>query len=129
MRKKSQTGRSALSTSPMRREDQGKRVGTYGIVQGDEINMPELLVKTKLLTQAIAMNPPIQDARRPQKNAGRGVARVVLIGNHVPRQCGIATFTADLCEALGRELPPRELHRCSRERYTRRVFVSGASPL
>jgi len=26
-----------------------------------------------------------------------------VIGNHLPRQCGIATFTADLCEALSAE--------------------------
>jgi hypothetical protein len=26
--------------------------------------------------------------------------RVAIIGNHLPRQCGIATFTTDLCDAL-----------------------------
>lgn len=29
--------------------------------------------------------------------------RVALIGNHLPRQCGIATFTTDLCAALASE--------------------------
>jgi glycosyltransferase involved in cell wall biosynthesis len=29
--------------------------------------------------------------------------RIALIGNHLPRQCGIATFTTDLCDALGAE--------------------------
>src|ERR1035438_6101070 len=29
--------------------------------------------------------------------------RVAFIGNHVPRQCGIATFTTDLCNAVGAE--------------------------
>lgn len=28
-----------------------------------------------------------------------------MIGNYVPRQCGIATFTTDLCEALAGEFP------------------------
>ncbi|MEO7110775.1 MAG: glycosyltransferase family 4 protein [Polyangiaceae bacterium] len=28
-----------------------------------------------------------------------------MLGNHVPRQCGIATFTTDLCEAIVREFP------------------------
>lgn len=32
----------------------------------------------------------------------------MLVGNHVPRQCGIATFTTDLCDALGRELRDAE---------------------
>jgi glycosyltransferase involved in cell wall biosynthesis len=28
-----------------------------------------------------------------------------MLGNHVPRQCGIATFTTDLCDAIVREFP------------------------
>ena len=27
-------------------------------------------------------------------------ARIAMIGNHLPRQCGIATFTTDLCDAI-----------------------------
>jgi glycosyltransferase involved in cell wall biosynthesis len=30
-------------------------------------------------------------------------ARVAVIGNHLPRQCGIATFTTDLCDAIAAE--------------------------
>ena len=30
---------------------------------------------------------------------------IALIGNHLPRQCGIATFTTDLLEALSIEAP------------------------
>jgi hypothetical protein len=26
--------------------------------------------------------------------------RIAVIGNHLPRQCGIATFTTDLCDAI-----------------------------
>ena len=29
--------------------------------------------------------------------------RIAVIGNHLPRQCGIATFTTDLCDALAGE--------------------------
>ena len=29
--------------------------------------------------------------------------RIAFIGNHLPRQCGIATFTTDLCAAIGAE--------------------------
>lgn len=31
--------------------------------------------------------------------------KVAVIGNYLPRQCGIATFTADLCEAMASEFP------------------------
>jgi len=30
---------------------------------------------------------------------------IAVIGNYIPRQCGIATFTSDLCEALSQRLP------------------------
>jgi len=31
------------------------------------------------------------------------IGRIGFIGNHLPRQCGIATFTTDLCEAIATE--------------------------
>ena len=30
---------------------------------------------------------------------------IAFIGNHTPRRCGIATFTADICEAIAEEFP------------------------
>jgi len=33
---------------------------------------------------------------------------IAVIGNHLPRKCGIATFTTDLCNALATELPNPE---------------------
>jgi glycosyltransferase involved in cell wall biosynthesis len=33
------------------------------------------------------------------------VKRIAVIGNYVPRQCGIATFTTDLCESLAGQFP------------------------
>jgi glycosyltransferase involved in cell wall biosynthesis len=30
-------------------------------------------------------------------------SRVAVVGNYLPRQCGIATFTTDLCDAIGAE--------------------------
>lgn len=38
---------------------------------------------------------------RKIKNTGK----IAVIGNYLPRQCGIATFTTDLSQALARELP------------------------
>src|SRR5882672_6410655 len=36
--------------------------------------------------------------------AGR-IHRIAILGNHLPRQCGIATFTTDLAEAIARARP------------------------
>src|SRR5512135_606198 len=33
------------------------------------------------------------------------IERIAFIGNYLPRQCGIATFTTDLCEAIATEYP------------------------
>ena len=33
------------------------------------------------------------------------IKRIAFIGNYAPRQCGIATFTTDLCEAIATEHP------------------------
>src|SRR5512135_2008554 len=35
--------------------------------------------------------------------------RVAVIGNYLPRQCGIATFTTDLCDSLAAESPATTL--------------------
>jgi len=34
-----------------------------------------------------------------------GIDSVAVIGNYLPRQCGIATFTTDLVEGLSLEAP------------------------
>ena len=37
--------------------------------------------------------------------AKESIRRIAMLGNHLPRQCGIATFTTDLAEALARARP------------------------
>ncbi len=39
-----------------------------------------------------------------------GLSSVVFFGNYVPRQCGIATFTTDICESVAREAPELECY-------------------
>ena len=39
---------------------------------------------------------------RPQSKAGLP-SRIAVVGNYLPRQCGIATFTTDLCDAISTE--------------------------
>ena len=36
-------------------------------------------------------------------------SRIAVIGNYLPRQCGIATFTTDLCDAIGTGYPTVQL--------------------
>ncbi|MCX6575081.1 MAG: hypothetical protein NTV82_01675, partial [Candidatus Aminicenantes bacterium] len=31
--------------------------------------------------------------------------KIAFFGNYIPRRCGIATFTTDLCESVAREVP------------------------
>ena len=37
------------------------------------------------------------------RSANSPIRRIAFIGNYMPRQCGIATFTTDLCEAMAAE--------------------------
>lgn len=39
------------------------------------------------------------------KSNGSTVSRIAFIGNYLPRQCGIATFTTDLCESMADTYP------------------------
>ncbi len=58
-------------------------------------------------------NPMMRRQLRPAQSGIRSVLqripgtssplKVAVIGNHLPRQCGIATFTTDLCDALSAE--------------------------
>ncbi len=43
--------------------------------------------------------------RKTPSRTRREGPRIAVIGNYVPRRCGIATFTAGLCEALAEEVP------------------------
>ncbi|HEX8992274.1 MAG TPA: glycosyltransferase family 4 protein, partial [Anaerolineales bacterium] len=40
-----------------------------------------------------------------QNPGGQHIKRMAFIGNYLPRQCGIATFTTDLCEAIAAQYP------------------------
>jgi glycosyltransferase involved in cell wall biosynthesis len=60
-------------------------------------------------TSAIAggMQPPSAiegEDSAPRADVGT-LRTIAMLGNHVPRQCGIATFTTDLSEAIGVEFP------------------------
>lgn len=46
---------------------------------------------------------------RVQSAAGRP-SRIAVVGNYLPRQCGIATFTTDLCDAISSEFGAARLY-------------------
>lgn len=52
----------------------------------------------------------LQEALRPSipSTSSTQLRRVAFLGNHLPRQCGIATFTSDLNEAVGEAFPSLE---------------------
>ncbi|MGZ3678244.1 MAG: glycosyltransferase [Ktedonobacterales bacterium] len=41
--------------------------------------------------------------------ANTNIRQIAVIGTHAPRQCGIATFTTDFCEALARQFPDADI--------------------
>ena len=43
-------------------------------------------------------------------------SRIAIVGNYLPRQCGIATFTTDLCNAVNGEYGAAELRSGSGQR-------------
>src|SRR5437868_7257198 len=50
---------------------------------------------------ALSRRAPVAPVR--QKSSAGLPSRIAVIGNYLPRQCGIATFTADLCGAISAE--------------------------
>src|SRR5271155_2417498 len=55
-------------------------------------------VKRSLMASPQTSMAPV----RLQTGAGLP-SRIAVVGNYLPRQCGIATFTTDLCEAISAE--------------------------
>jgi glycosyltransferase involved in cell wall biosynthesis len=63
-------------------------------------------VPPKVLWEVIGPNPPLRDgAATPGRLQSKLSlpSRIAVIGNYLPRQCGIATFTTDLCSAMSTE--------------------------
>lgn len=47
-------------------------------------------------------------ARKPELMSPVALKKIAFIGNYLPRHCGIATFTTDLCEAVAAAAPESE---------------------
>jgi glycosyltransferase involved in cell wall biosynthesis len=61
----------------------------------------------KAVLEVVGARPPAQDGVsnvRPRFRSNPSLpSRIAVIGNYLPRQCGIATFTTDLCDAISAE--------------------------
>lgn len=44
---------------------------------------------------------------KSKQNRWKSIKTVVFLGNHLPRKCGIATFTTDLANAIAKEAPDK----------------------
>ena len=56
----------------------------------------------RLKVRALVLEGKLASSLRLQPSAALP-SRIAVIGNYFPRQCGIATFTTDLCDAIGGE--------------------------
>jgi glycosyltransferase involved in cell wall biosynthesis len=57
---------------------------------------------TRLKARTMVLEEKLAASLRIRSSASLP-SRVAVIGNYLPRQCGIATFTTDLCDAIGKE--------------------------
>src|ERR1039458_3656856 len=63
-------------------------------------SQPNALMRREMLPSAFGIRP----ASSLQAISPRPYPlRIAVVGNHLPRQCGIATFTTDLCDAIAAE--------------------------
>ncbi len=54
--------------------------------------------------EVVSSCPAVQEVSAPRSQSKTSLpSRIAVIGNYLPRQCGIATFTTDLCAALSEE--------------------------
>ena len=55
--------------------------------------------------ELVRRRPAVPDLRVPERSQVKAglPSRIAVVGNYLPRQCGIATFTTDLCDAIFNE--------------------------
>src|SRR6267142_900878 len=89
---------SAMARSPaIDRPGNSKVIDQFSLEDVDVINLDASVLEDK----------PV--ALRPMHPRPMLPSRVAIIGNYLPRQCGIATFTTDLCDAIHAEYGATEL--------------------
>jgi glycosyltransferase involved in cell wall biosynthesis len=93
----------SLPKAISRRKDRGL---TEALCDNSEIDLA-------IPAEIVSLDPPIVEEKstppRPMHPRPMLPSRVAIIGNYLPRKCGIATFTADLCDAIHAEYDATEL--------------------
>ena len=88
------------------------------IFQGKELSSIEVLcdrveIDLPSLREIVSLDPLIEEQKTvpvwPVHPRPMLPSRVAVIGNYLPRRCGIATFTTDLCDAIHAEYGATEL--------------------
>ncbi|MGB9403193.1 MAG: glycosyltransferase family 4 protein [Candidatus Acidiferrales bacterium] len=72
----------------------------------DEVNAPS---SSKVITLPSLVAEEKSGSPNPTHPRPMLPSRVAIIGNYLPRKCGIATFTTDLCDAIHAEYAATEL--------------------
>jgi glycosyltransferase involved in cell wall biosynthesis len=69
------------------------------------VSIPNIVLPPKALLEVVAPRHTVQEGvARPYAQSKPSLpTRIAVIGNYLPRQCGIATFTTDLCTAISAE--------------------------
>src|SRR6202040_4117737 len=70
------------------------------------MSLPKTLLSRRMLEVVVPRSLARNEAAgaRPRWHAKPSLpSRIAVIGNYLPRHCGIATFTTDLCEAISAE--------------------------
>ena len=76
------------------------------------MSLPKTLPFRRPLTIALPLpqEPELIPAKRFDASVNLSLpSRIAMIGNYLPRQCGIATFTTDLCDAVSTEFGTERL--------------------
>ena len=85
-------------------------------------HLARLKVRTLKLEEKLAASLRI-------KSSAPLPSRIAVIGNYLPRQCGIATFTTDLCDAIGTEYEAVQLMAVPVNVPGSQLQLSAARPL
>src|SRR5579863_6038722 len=89
----------------------GDSSATHGFT-GNRMSLPKILPLTETVALVEVQSLALEDtpvALTPVPPRAALPTRIAVVGNYLPRRCGIATFTTDLCDALHAEYATAEL--------------------
>jgi hypothetical protein len=81
-------------------------------IEGNQMSLPKMMspvdtLRLIELESIVLEKEPIAPMAVPPRPTLPG--RIAFVGNYLPRHCGIATFTTDLCDAIHAEYAATEL--------------------